>query len=148
VKELFTFTNHKSTFDELKAVIPHLNHETLILLGDLVYTKRALENMLNTANNGISVFGVTEPTKWCNKDWAKPGWHGEIFALKLRKEYISQAEKLLKPLPAKYYGLWNIPFQLNMPVITVEECLDIDNEIDYETAKKMVDEIEHSGGSS
>jgi choline kinase len=129
-------------------VIPHLNHETLILLGDLVYTKRALENMLNTANNGISVFGVTEPTKWCNKDWAKPGWHGEIFALKLRKEYISQAEKLLKPLPAKYYGLWNIPFQLNMPVITVEECLDIDNEIDYETAKKMVDEIEHSGGSS
>jgi glycosyltransferase involved in cell wall biosynthesis/GTP:adenosylcobinamide-phosphate guanylyltransferase/predicted SAM-dependent methyltransferase len=137
-KELFTFTSHINAFEELKAIMPYLNGDTLILLGDLLYTQNALQFMLNKENGAITVFGVTKPTEWCNKDWAKPDWYGEIFALKFKKDYVRQAEKLLKSLPMKYYDLWNIPYQLNLPITTVEECLDIDNEIDYATGRKLV----------
>ena len=142
VRKIHTFTDHRDAFKELIATLQYLNSDTLILLGDLVYTEKALKKMIETKEHGITVFGVTEPTKWCNKEWAKPGWHGEIFAVKLSGFYVKLAEALFKAMPNKYYNLWNIPLQLNLPIQQVEECLDIDNEIDYETAKRLVEKNE------
>ena len=146
VRKIHTFTDHKDAFKELIATLPYLNLDTLILLGDLVYTDKALKKMIETKEHGITVFGVTEPTKWCNKEWAKPHWHGEIFAVKLSGFYVRLAETLFKAMPNKYYDLWNIPLQLNLPIQQVEECLDIDNEIDYETAKRLMLQYEHIRG--
>jgi len=146
VRKIHTFTDHKDAFKELIATLPYLDSDTLILLGDLVYTDKALKKMIETKEHGITVFGVTEPTKWCNKEWAKPHWHGEIFAVKLSGFYVRLAETLFKAMPNKYYDLWNIPLQLNLPIQQVEECLDIDNEIDYETAKRLMLQYEHICG--
>lgn len=125
---LETETDHKNALYELADVcrVTTEEYELLVILGDTVFSKTALYEMLTCGDDGITVFGSGIPNlvAWWNRD-------GEIFAVKLKKGYIKLGHILFGAMPDLYYELKNIPIQLNLPVIPIKECIDIDYYWDY-----------------
>lgn len=132
---LVTETEHKHTLLETLAVLPCVPkcNEILVLLGDLVYSKDALLRMVK-ATGWLTVFGIEKPTSWaCHR------WGGEIFALKVASGYVESVKAMFSKLdPSLHHGLWNIPKQMSVPIVHLEECTDIDTEGDVETAKTLL----------
>jgi len=126
---MHTKTNHKNALREL-ADICRVTKERkimLALLGDLVFTKRPLKEMLEVEKGGITVFGGSKHVKgaWWNK------YPDEIFAVKLKDFYIQQGRTLFGTMPLKYYELKNIAPQLELQRYPIKECYDIDIKSDY-----------------
>lgn len=125
-----TYEAHENAFIEML----HTRHlwvadgDTLILLGDLVYTKKALMNMLTINQGEITVFGT--PSSWVS-------WR-EVFAVKLSNPSEETITKLCSLDPKKEYDLWNIPKQLNLPMQPLDECTDLDLLRQLEEVKRKI----------
>lgn len=138
---VFTETDHKDSFNELKATMHLWDSDTLILLGDLVYSSKALKFMLDATPGPMTVFGLMGNTKWCDKSYLGHLHWGEVFAVKIQRKYISEAISSIRDLPNKHYDLWNIPFGLNIPITQVDECTDIDYNKDIKPIQALYGEL-------
>lgn len=122
-----TNTNHKNALYELADLcrVTKEKEKMFVLLGDTVFSKDAIKEMLTKTTNGITVF-TSEPTKelWCPRD-------DEVFAITLTQFYIQIGRTLFGSMPDLYYELKNIPKQLNIQTIKIKECCDIDQYQDY-----------------
>jgi choline kinase len=142
-----TGTDHKNCLYELAGICKVTKEEEcmLVLLGDLVFSKLALKEMLAPVDIDITVYGSGD-YKWyeLNRavDWRNRG--GEIFAVKLQHGYIRLGWNLLKAMPDLHYQLKNIPKQLKLPIHAIKECFDIDQPPDYNYALSIMCKIGRS----
>jgi hypothetical protein len=135
VRQIITNTNPDDAFLKLLIVLDYIpdDDDILLLLGDLVYSEKALSEMLK-ADGNIVVFGIEKPTKWASHRWG-----GEIFSVKVKSSFINKFKQdLLKLDPKLHYEWWNIPKQLKLPIYHLEECTDVDFDGDIESINKLV----------
>jgi choline kinase len=138
VVKVHTDTDHKNTLNELRATERYWNDTTLILLGDLTYSKRALRQMIEGETPPITVFGFGTkigPIQRSQADWCD---HAEVYAIKISRDHIREAIEKINALPFVHYNLWNIPLGLNIPIVQIRECKDIDFETDFDIVTKLV----------
>jgi len=134
VQYMETNTNHKNALYELAEVCKVTREKQclLALLGDTIFSLKALSKMVSEEEGGITVFG-SRPLHELGLRKEQVWWNrgDEIFAVKLKEFYIKLGRTLFSAMPDLYYELKNIPKQLNLKVVPVEECCDIDTTPDY-----------------
>lgn len=137
VKAIQTQGDHKNSFKELLATMPYWSGDTLILLGDLVFSDRACKYMLGMWLGNLTVFG------WGKKEGITPKRHhqfcdhGEVFAIKIRGGSLAVYRDWFSKLPLKFYDLWNIVYGLKVSMVQVAECKDLDSAHDIEVVPKL-----------
>jgi choline kinase len=141
VEYLETSTNHKNALYEFADVcrLTKEKNVMLVLLGDTVFSKDALTEMVTTDEFGVIVYGSGSGrdllrqlrTVWWNRG-------GEVFAVKLTHGWIDIGHSVFSVMPDRYYELKNISPQLKIPIHVIKECCDIDLPWDYEHALRMV----------
>jgi len=131
VEYMRTVYNHKNALYELAHVCLVTDEvDTLLcILGDTVFSLKMVYEMLKPNSQGIVVYGSTRV-----EDYPKSWWNrgDEVFAVKLSYPYIQLGFRLFGLMEDKHYELKNIPKQLNIPVIPLLECVDIDQQQDYD----------------
>jgi len=155
VNTMCAHTPHKNAFIELQGMLPYIpeNDSCLILLGDVVCSKKALAFMLSCEGDFL-VYGLEHGNPELIKKAAIFG-RPEVFAIKIKKTHLKQAKVKIASIEPKdvtpeaqneaekaFYDWWNIPKQLNIPITRLEEALNIDFKDDIPIIKEWLKTIE------
>jgi hypothetical protein len=137
VKVIWATGDHKNAFIELKATMSFWSGDTLVLLGDLVFSDRAIKYMLGMWKGDLTVFG------WGQKEGITPRAHrqfcdhGEVFAVKVRGSSLDRMKDQINKVSLKHYDLWNIVYGLKIGMVQVTECKDLDSARDLEIVPRL-----------
>jgi CTP:molybdopterin cytidylyltransferase MocA len=139
IQFLKTDTDHTNALIELADVCEKVKgkeNDIIVLLGDTVFSRNALKEILNykTCNNIVCYVGGKGNAKgtWWNHD-------GEVFGIRLIGYIIGSGKNLFISMTKPYYELKNISERNLGDKVYIKECCDIDHEEDILHARKMVE---------
>jgi choline kinase len=138
---LKTETNHLNAITELADVcdkLKFIEDDIIVLLGDTVFSKNAIEQIVNIQSNSkiTSYVGgkAHEKGTWWDHD-------GEVFGVRVKSTMIITGKMFFSSITKPFYELKNISKRNIGDKVYVKECCDIDHIEDIERARQHIANI-------